>query len=475
MGKLLILGIDGMDPDVIETLIDDLPIVRELIEHNCFTRLNSTFPPDSIPAWVSIYTGENPIVHGWLDNIDYEEIKKGRSPFQLNEFQGKTFWDKASKSGKRVCIINPFLAYPVWPVNGVMINGPVFINGEISCYPPELKEEYQFPQLGGMTDFPDEKELFNFGSKTIITTKQIADFALDLYKKDNWDLFFVSFFTVDRMQHFLWRYFDKNDPTYPGENNLSQYIPDLYRTIDSIIADFVESMGPTDSLLILSDHGHGMRPLKQININEVLRLEKYLFPLDEKKKFQLRKYIEKTKNLFLEWLSDHKLESISYVIGKLLPKKVRRDLKKSSYLIDKVKSKGWVSDFGGGTSMGGVEINPQIKLEKPELYKKIREDLILNLSELKDGSGKKVVKWIRSSGNDVCEKYPDLIFELEDQFAVGRTLFSGVISKNPRHIKISGGHKPQGVLFYKSNIPLNVEANKSVLNIHDLVIKTLEG
>ena len=35
--------------------------------------------------------------------------------------KGKTFWDIASKNGKKVCIITPQLGYPVWNVNGAMI------------------------------------------------------------------------------------------------------------------------------------------------------------------------------------------------------------------------------------------------------------------------------------------------------------------------------------------------------------------
>jgi hypothetical protein len=56
-----------------------------------------------------------------------------------------------------------------------------------------------------------------------------------------------------------------------------------------------------------------------------------------------------------------------------------------------------------------------------------------------------VVRWIKVRNQESF--YPDVIFELDPNFSVGRSLFCPIVEKNPRHRIISGGHKKEGVFF----------------------------
>ena len=271
MTRLVVIGIDGMDPYVFEKIQSELPHLSSILKSGCFKHCDSVFPPDSIPAWVTIFTGEYPEKHGWLDNIDYEDIRKGAAVSKLCDLQGRTFWDRLGQAGKRVCVINPLLAYPVWPVNGIMTSGPVFITGEKQIYPKELTAKYELPELGGMTDFPAENELEQFLEATIQSTWNLAQFGLNLLHLEQWDLFFISFFTLDRIQHFLWRFGDTSDPLYPGRSNLEGAIIKAYKTFDEIVGKFLERLDERTGLIVLSDHGHGQRPTMLLNINESLR------------------------------------------------------------------------------------------------------------------------------------------------------------------------------------------------------------
>jgi predicted AlkP superfamily phosphohydrolase/phosphomutase len=72
---------------------------------------------------VSIYTGLNPAKHGIIHSFDiFESSWKNILGIDVNAFKGRTFWDKASKCGKKVCILFPFLATPPWNVNGLMMS-----------------------------------------------------------------------------------------------------------------------------------------------------------------------------------------------------------------------------------------------------------------------------------------------------------------------------------------------------------------
>jgi predicted AlkP superfamily phosphohydrolase/phosphomutase len=445
MPKLIVIGIDGMDPWVFDKLHTEMPHLSSILQTGCYKHCDSVFPPDSIPAWATIFTGQYPDSHGWLDNIDYEDIRRGAAVNKMCDLQGRTFWDQLSNAGKRVCIINPLLAYPPWPVNGVMASGPVFITGEKQIYPEKMALEYKLPELGGMTDFPAENQLEQFLEEGLLSTRELAQFGLQLMDSEQWDLFFISFFALDRIQHFLWRFWDTSDPLYPGSSKLESAIVKAYKAFDDIIGTVLERTARGTGLIVLSDHGHGQRPTMLLNLNEALRIAGLLrVPGNIIRPMPLRKYVEIIKNMSIKITAKTLGERWLYRIGRMLPRNTRKALKKSSYLIDRESSTAWVSDIGGGASVGGITINGKIPRLSME-YKQAIEEVKKCLSAIPSGSYDKVVQWIKVPGND--SSYPDVIFEMDSHFSVGRSLFCPLVEESPRHKVISGGHKKQSVFF----------------------------
>jgi predicted AlkP superfamily phosphohydrolase/phosphomutase len=251
MSKIVIIGIDGLDPFLLDTWKDALPSFRDLLAESDKNMIESTTPPDSICAWASIFTGDNPAEHGLIESIDYLAPKKLENHEDRSaDFRGRTFWDIVSDKGKKVCIVNPFIAYPAWKVNGIMVSGPVFEGGRISAYPENILNKYDFPSLGGMVDFPNKKELKEFLIRTKEVTEQLADVSLKLYKDVNPDLFFLTFLTLDRIKHFFWRYIDREDIYHPGKNPFEDSIKDFYKIFDNIIGSFRRSLDKDTSLHI---------------------------------------------------------------------------------------------------------------------------------------------------------------------------------------------------------------------------------
>jgi predicted AlkP superfamily phosphohydrolase/phosphomutase len=62
-GRILVLGLDGASLDFLEPLSKKgrLPNIARLMEEGCRTPLESTIPPVTIPAWVSMFTGINSV------------------------------------------------------------------------------------------------------------------------------------------------------------------------------------------------------------------------------------------------------------------------------------------------------------------------------------------------------------------------------------------------------------------------------
>lgn len=462
--NVVLLGIDGMDYDLTLKMIDKLPVLKKLSQDGTAGPLRSVFPPDSIPAWITCYTGLDPSEHGVLESVNYLAKGDDRLKVDTSAFQGKTFWDVIGGAGNSVCVINPFMAYPVWPVKGVMINGPVFIGGDIQVSDPSWTEGTNIPEtLGGIVDFPNRKNMAEFVAKTFSDTREQADFGLKILKKNRPNLFFQTFLTMDRLQHFLWRYCDPQDPTYPGKNQLEDSIEKFYILIDAIIGEYLACLGPDDELIVLSDHGHGMRCTHCFNLNEELRSRGYVHSVAEGKLFSKQLLVEKLKNSVLNFMNEHNLEDYISVIAKFVPN--AKKLKKGKHITKESDNIAYASDFTGTNPFGGVCINKS----KIDDYQSFRDQLKDELAGI-EINGEPIFLWIKKRedmfAGAYLDRFPDLLFCLRPQFGVNWCLHTKTVTTNPTHKKISGGHKEHGIFF--SSIPRN-----SIADPNDLIMNNI--
>ena len=72
--KVMVLGIDGMDPHLLEMFLKmgKMPNTQRLIEMGGFSPLVTSIPPQSPVAWANFITGMNPGGHGIFDFIHRE-------------------------------------------------------------------------------------------------------------------------------------------------------------------------------------------------------------------------------------------------------------------------------------------------------------------------------------------------------------------------------------------------------------------
>lgn len=443
---------DGLDPDVLEKWWDEMPSFRRLRDQGSYRRVDSVFPPDSVPAWASIYTGVTPDYHGILDSVDYLDASKKELKCDTSGLQGNCFWDVAGRAGKRVCIINPLMAYPVWPVNGIMVNGPVFVTGELQSYPESVLSEYKVPELGGMVDQPTKRTLGPFAERARDLIREHLRFSKELYQRERWDLFFINFLTLDRVQHVFWRYFDAEDPTYPGRNEHSEVIKQFYLLHDQVLGEFLDMIEEDTVVLVLSDHGHGRRCTKALLVNELLR-QRGLLKSRTRGRLDPKYLLEKAKVSVLRTLDRYDLQDLSYRIARLIPG--AKSLKKSSFVIDSAASSARVARFAGMNPYGGIELPRSAFAGDDEAYEGLIDSLIADLRALRDPkTGGQIVKWARRRGEMFrgphAAVYPEIIFQLDFDYGVSRSLFGPLVDINPTHKKISGGHMPQAVLLANS-------------------------
>ncbi|MHA1386553.1 MAG: alkaline phosphatase family protein [Candidatus Helarchaeota archaeon] len=296
---------------------------------------------------------------------------------------------------------------------------------------------------------------------------------MEIYKKISSDLFFITFLSLDRIQHFLWRFMDQNDPTFPGNNCFENSIKEFYELFDKIIGEFMKIIESEVFLIVLSDHGHGRRCTKCLNLNEFLRKKNYLFLKNSGIagiNTSIKKLVEKMKVFSLR--NFHKLgfQDLAYKIAKFVPNK--KSLRKASYLIDKEKSLAYASEFCSTNPFGGIEVN------KNDKYEELRNNLIEELDNLNEYLNEDIIRWVKRREElyqgEYLDKYPDIVFELNEEYGINWDLFTSLISENYTHRKISGGHKKEGTLAIWPKIKkIEIEIPTSVIAIKDFILKLL--
>ena len=161
-----------------------------------------------------------------------------------------------------------------------------------------------------------------------------------------------------------------------------------------------------------------------------------------------RAFIEVMKNKVLKFMNDHNLEDYISVIAKFVPN--AKALKKGSHITNYKDSMAYGSDFAGTNPFGGICINK----EHVEDYEEFRDKLIHELGEI-EHEGKKIFTWIKKRedlyNGELIDRYPDILYEMLPKYGSGFSLHSDLITINPTHKKISGGHKKNGVFFINRN------------------------
>ena len=147
--KVVIVGLDGMDPQLAEKYIAEgkLPNFRRLKEQGGFARLATSCPAISPVAWSSFMTGVDASHHNIFDFITRDpdtylpmlssaQVTAPRRKFSLGSWvfplgktrivgyrRSRTFWNVLGASGIFSSVIRVPITFPVEKFNGVLLAG----------------------------------------------------------------------------------------------------------------------------------------------------------------------------------------------------------------------------------------------------------------------------------------------------------------------------------------------------------------
>ena len=139
--RVVVLGFDGVDPQILRGYLDRLPALRSLAQQGTFVPCRTTNPPESPVAWATFATGRNPGDHGIFDfvrrDLDSDDSYRPRNgmvdkipplfartgfpirlPRAINRRRGEGFWDAIARGGYRVSVLRMPLTFPAKATRG---------------------------------------------------------------------------------------------------------------------------------------------------------------------------------------------------------------------------------------------------------------------------------------------------------------------------------------------------------------------
>ena len=276
--KCLVVGLDGATFDLLAPWMEEglLPALRQLVTKGARGELQSTIPPSTAPAWVSMVTGKNPGKHGVFDFRLGLSSGFERPLVSSHSIGAQRLWQVLNRKGKKVGLINLPLTYPPEPVEGFLISGMMTPSPQVAyTYPPELKErlrgaigDYVINIESQRYDIESEEEALAFLKDVHHAFEKRREALYYLMAEEDWDFLMVVFILPDRIQHRLWIYLDKSTPFFhrPEGARIREAVKRSFTSLDETLGTLLRTLGPSTNIFLVSDHGFGPL-LALINFN----------------------------------------------------------------------------------------------------------------------------------------------------------------------------------------------------------------
>jgi len=261
MTKLLVLGIDGADFDILDPLFKDdrMPNLQDLAEDGIIGPLRSTIPPSTCPGWQSFYTGKSP---GNIGIYGFRNFEHGSYDIHVpdsSDLTESTYWELLGDRGLTSGVVGGPFTYPPQELEGFVVSGPwTPSDAEVFTHPPELSDELRSVCDGDYVFIPENYEEDEFKEAFDHRT----DVATHLIETQDWDVFTLVY-RPDPLQHVYW---DKDD----------EVVFRVYEYMDECLGEVLEVIDDEVNVLVMSDHGFEGVRRRYFHVNQWLENEGYL-------------------------------------------------------------------------------------------------------------------------------------------------------------------------------------------------------
>jgi predicted AlkP superfamily phosphohydrolase/phosphomutase len=452
--KIFVLGIDGGSWDIIKHWVKsgELATFKKLMSEGSWGDMESTFPPVTSPAWLSMCTGKNP---GKIGVFEFEnKLPNSYKTYIPNSttIEDKYLWDILSENGKKSIIFNIPLTYPPQKINGIWVAGSPGKDSNYA-YPKDIEKElkkfdYKVERMEPRDKFKKRKKYLKIKKSRLL--KRI-DAAKHLMESKDWDMFFFTTRETDDVQHAAW--------------DLINEILEFYKILD----DFLKYVSTYEniSIFIVSDHGFG--ELKyDFRVNSWLADNGYLKLKKSKKnefhRHKIRAILEKFR---LDW------------IIKFLPEFIKQlpEVKGTSYNeneIDWSKTKAFVV-FGYGIFINLKDRELMGIVTKKE-YNTLVDEIIKKLKEIKMPNGQKLKPKIYKRDEiyhgEKTNLGPDIIWDCSHNAVQVRSSYCGEIFSEGT--ALAATHRMNGIFLAWGEGIKKMKINSNILDFLPTILAYLD-
>lgn len=422
--RVLVIALGEATFDLIDPWIKsgELPTLSKFYEEGSIGNLKSSIPMITPQMWGNIITGKNPGHHGLFDFWQRGNDGKFKE-INGSHIKVKPIWKILSENGLASGVVNVPFTYPPQKINGFMISGEDAPGAHPSiAYPSKIYHEIvgKFGRYRLKDIFPGGRKKEDYLTLVQEDIEKQTEVLAHLISNENWD-FFLTFYSATAItQHYFWKDMQQ------GDNEYKDVIKTAYKSLDTAIDRLVKVAGEETNVFIISECGAG--PLKSgVQINTWLQKEGFLTYKKTNGTSSKEAAIKPKKKDAIRL----QVASFRKNVQALVPKSLFYFANKNMHWL-----KSWIQTFLAGSDIewnrtsafsrgkeGDIFINLKGRdkngIVEPELYEKVKDDIIEKLSVLIDPStGQKAVTRVYKReelyNGPYLEFSPDLLIEWAD-------------------------------------------------------------
>lgn len=281
--QIVLLGGDGATWDVALPMIREgkLPHLAGLMEQGAWGGIRTTLPWKSPILWTSIATGKREREHGIHNFVTRDPATHEAVPISVSSRKVRAIWEIASQAGLKVDVVGWYGSWPVEWVNGTMVSDRL-LRKDLPLS-NRLFPEDRMNELGGLIEGLEEPsvegEVGDWGHKVWkphLKETAVAVLGVYLLEKDQPDLHLMYLREIDDMHHFFWQYHAARKGSWlarlfygaadPSEvERKGGRVEAAYEKLDAVLGKILERVGPETVVMVVSDHGGGIKARGELN------------------------------------------------------------------------------------------------------------------------------------------------------------------------------------------------------------------
>ena len=255
--RLLLIGLDGATPELaLGAWRTKLRTLHMLTDRGVRGRLQSSIPWASLPAWLSLLSGQDPGQLGiYSTTLRQQHSYAAPAPPDSRAMREPRLWDILGAAGKHVGVVGAPTTTPAPQVNGHLIGDQITADGS-AIYPPELRQQVATwieddlpPRLA------DDDEIGQIVGGAYARTEQRFRLARRLLARDTYDCFILYDDGIATVQRALWDALDPAHRRYQPDHPSAAVISTFYRFVDDQIADLLELIDDNTIVALVSACG----------------------------------------------------------------------------------------------------------------------------------------------------------------------------------------------------------------------------